>query len=563
MGFRNHFCSCESAKLKNSHKAIAVLAAVGISAAGFQTAAQAGSRGVATGVGFGLGLLIGSQMGKANNEKSNSNQQNNGQRRVYRKKRVSYGDPKIRKAQSALKYLGLYNGKISGQKNQATIDAILSYQSRKGYTPSGVLSEEQRSILYTEARDQEALAKLGDPSIPSSSQKEQNKRVQLALKVLNFYTGRIDGQLGPNSRRSITAYQQQNGKPTTGIIVGNDFNDLVGEALDQINTRLASLNRSGSAGNNRTAGRGNIRPIPNSQIRPNPASYSGNTRRDAITTATPGQSGLNGNFAPIEKIKADAKIRRPNDIAIIIGNRQYQKGVPPVSYSHRDADAVKAMIINDLGFSPENVIDVRDAGQGAMRNVFGSEKSHKAQLWRYADADGNSNIFVYYSGHGAPEIKTGKAYLVPVDADPNSLEISGYPLTLMYENLQKIPAKSVTVMLDACFSGDSSNGMLIKSASPLVAPTAPKTSGRNFTVLTASSGIQLASWDDRKGHGIFTSHMVEGLKGSADSNGDKKITAGELHAYVKNRVRKAARRNHGRDQQPSLDGDKDLVLATY
>lgn len=552
MDLNNHSRSRDSIKLKNRHKAIAVLAAIGITAAGFHTTAQAGRRGVATGVGFGLGLLIGSQMGKANNEKSNAGQQNNRQRPVYRKKRVSYGDPKVRKAQTALKYLGLYNGKITGQKNQATIDAILSYQSKKGYTPSGVLSEEQRSILYTEARDQEALAKLGDPTIPSSSQRDQNKRIQLALKVLNFYTGRIDGQLGPNSRRSITAYQQQNGKPTTGIIVGNDFQDLVGEALDQINTRMAALNNSAPGSNKRTA-----RQV---QIRPNPAAYTGRVihRSENSTGAV-----IKGNFAPIEKIRADAKIRRPNDIAIIIGNRQYQKGVPPVSYSHRDADAVKAMIINDLGFSPENVIDVRDAGQGAMRNVFGSEKSHKAQLWRYADADGKSNIFVYYSGHGAPEIKTGKAYLVPVDADPNSLEISGYPLTLMYQNLQKIPAKSVTVMLDACFSGDSSNGMLIKSASPLVAPTAPKTSGKNFTVLTASSGIQLASWDDRKGHGIFTSHMVEGLKGPADANGDKKITAGELHAYVKNRVRKAARRNHGRDQQPALDGDKDQVLATY
>lgn len=562
MNFIIHNRNRASGKSKKLHQALALLAAVGISTAGIHSTAEAGSRGVATGVGFGLGLLIGSQMGKANNQNGNANQKNNGQQRQYRRKKVSYGDPKIRKTQSALKYLGMYNGSITGRKNQDTIDAILNYQSKKGYSPSGVLTEDQRTILYTEARDQEALAKLGDPSISSSSQREQNKRIQLALKVLNFYSGSIDGQLGPNSRRSITAYQQQNGKQPTGVIIGNDFNDLLSQALDQIHTRTAALNNAAPAGT-RTAGRTNLQPLPNAHGRANPASYSTGRQGQAINTAALAQQSLNAKFSPVEKIREDAKIRRPNDIAIIIGNRKYQKGVPPVAYSHRDADAVKAMIINDLGFSPENVIDVRDAGQGAMRNVFGSEKSHKAQLWRYADADGKSNIFVYYSGHGAPEIKTGKAYLVPVDADPNALEISGYPLTLMYQNLQKVPAKSITVMLDACFSGDSSNGMLIKSASPLVAPTAPKTVGKNFTVLTASSGVQLASWDDRKGHGIFTSHMVEGMKGSADANGDKKITAGELHNYVRNRVRKAARRNHGRDQQPSIDGDENLVLATY
>ena len=108
----------------------------------------------------------------------------------------------------------------------------------------------------------------------------------------------------------------------------------------------------------------------------------------------------------------------------------------------------------------------------------------------------------------------------------------------------------------------SSNGMLIKSASPLVVPTSPKaSSNNNFAVLTASSGNQLASWDDLKGHGIFTSHMLNGLKGAADENGDKKITAGELHNYVSNRVRKAACRSHGRDQTPAIDGNKDLVLV--
>ena len=256
----------------------------------------------------------------------------------------------------------------------------------------------------------------------------------------------------------------------------------------------------------------------------------------------------------------DIKIQRKFDIAVIIGNRRYQKGIPDVAYAYRDADGVKAVLINDLGFDEGNIIDLRDAGQGAMRNVFGSEKSHQGRLWSYSDPDGKSNIFIYYSGHGAPETKSRKAYLVPVDADPNSLDISGYPLSLVYENLKKIPAKSVTIMLDACFSGDSADGMLIKNASPLVVTTLPEVSSDNFVILSASTGNQLASWDASKGHGIFTANIIKGLKGSADSDGDKKITSGELYDYIFKRVRKTARRRHRREQTPTFYGNENLIL---
>ncbi len=552
MNFKQHNCNFINKNSNYLLKTIALVSVISITSMSFQTSAQAGRRGIGTGIGIGIGLgILGSQILKSDGNAKNNNQQTNPRRQ--NRPRVS-GDPKVRKTQQALKTLGFYSGPITGTKKQPTIDAILNYQSGRGITPSGALTEQQRAILLQEARDTESLASLGDPNINSSSQREQNKRIQTALKTLNFYTGGIDGQVGPGTRRSIVAYQQQYNKPATGIIIGNDFSELIGHALQRVNTRLAALNSSAKgapAGSLQTAG--------------NSYQQTGTNKpyRNVSTGSTPSAGFGANNFAPVEQLKADAKVKRPDDIAIIIGNRKYQKGVPPVSYSHRDADAVKAMLVNDLGFSPENIIDVRDAGQGAMRNVFGSEKSHKGQLWRYANTEGKSRIFVYYSGHGAPEISSRKAYLVPVDADPRALEISGYPLSLMYKNLKQVPAKSVTVMLDACFSGDSSNGMLIKSASPLVVPTAPEIKAGNFAVLTASSGTQLASWDDAKGHGIFTSHMVEGMKGAADADGDKKITAGELHKYVQNRVRKAARRNHGRDQMPALNGDPNLVLGSY
>lgn len=69
---------------------------------------------------------------------------------------------------------------------------------------------------------------------------------------------------------------------------------------------------------------------------------------------------------------------------------------------------------------------------------------------------GRSDVFVFYSGHGAPNTETG--YLMPVDADPTALAISGYPLGTLYDNLAQLEARSVNVAIDACFSGATGAG---------------------------------------------------------------------------------------------------------
>lgn len=124
-------------------------------------------------------------------------------------------------------------------------------------------------------------------------------------------------------------------------------------------------------------------------------------------------------------------------------------------------------------------------------------------LWRYLDPDGGSDMVVFYSGHGVPGLKDGRGYLLPSDARPDTAEINGYPIDLLYENLGKLQeARSIAVYLDACFSGDSHQGMLVRSASPVYVRTElPAASGEKLLVLTAASGTELASWDEAAEHG--------------------------------------------------------------
>ena len=253
----------------------------------------------------------------------------------------------------------------------------------------------------------------------------------------------------------------------------------------------------------------------------------------------------------------------PTGVAVIIGNRHYQGTVPEVSYAHRDAEAFKRYVLDELGYDPDNIIDLRDATQAQMVATFGNEASTQGNLWSYLDPAGGSDVVVFYSGHGVPGQRDGKGYLLPADADPNVPELNAYPIDLLYANLAKLDdAGSVAVFLDACFSGGSQRGMLIENASPVyVSAALPTTVAGAMTVLTAASGGQLASWDTAAGHGMFTHHLLDALYGKGDADADGRVSAAEAKRYLDRHMTRAARRAYKRNQVASLLGNGDMPLA--
>ena len=259
------------------------------------------------------------------------------------------------------------------------------------------------------------------------------------------------------------------------------------------------------------------------------------------------------------------EVRNPQGVAVIIGNRDYQhRDVPDVTYAHRDADAFRRYVIDVHGYDPENIIDLRDAARRKLFDAFGTRTTPKGLLWSYLNPKGGSEILVFYSGHGVPGVHDGRGYLLPVDADPKAAEDDGYPIDLLYENLGGLAeADTVRVYLDACFSGGSNDGVLIKDASPVyVTPALPKGVGESVVSLTAASGEQIASWDARAKHGLFTHHLLDALYGGGDADGDGHVTAVEVKAYLDNHMTRAARRQHRRVQEANLLGSESVVLAS-
>ncbi|MCK4910278.1 MAG: caspase family protein [Thermodesulfovibrionales bacterium] len=253
----------------------------------------------------------------------------------------------------------------------------------------------------------------------------------------------------------------------------------------------------------------------------------------------------------------------PEAIAVIIGNRDYQKA-KKVEYAINDVRTMKNYLMITFGFREGNIFHLENATQSEMTLYFGNKDSHKGKLFN-AVRRGVSDVFIYYSGHGAPGLKDNRAYFVPVDADPQYIELGGYPADLLYRNLAKVPARSMTVVLDACFSGAD----IFENISPMsVKVIAPKLRMKNSVVISSSGSGEVSTWLNEQKHGLFTYFFLKGIQDqSADSNRDGSITYEEIFsslADTSNGVPYFARRLHGVEQSPTMEGSfKDKVLISY
>ena len=128
-----------------------------------------------------------------------------------------------------------------------------------------------------------------------------------------------------------------------------------------------------------------------------------------------------------------AKLNK-NAYAIVIGIEQYRQKLPKADFATRDAKKITEYLTKAMGYPEENVITLLNDHASNVDFVKYFEK------WLPNNVEKDGTVFVYYSGHGAPDTKTGCAYLVPYDGDPAFIAETGYSLKRMYDALGKLPA---------------------------------------------------------------------------------------------------------------------------
>jgi hypothetical protein len=247
------------------------------------------------------------------------------------------------------------------------------------------------------------------------------------------------------------------------------------------------------------------------------------------------------------------RARNPQAVALVIGVERYNPGVPAVRFARRDAAIFREYLMTSLGVPESNIIYLTDeaATFGQIRTAL------EAQLPRWVEK-GRSDVYVYFAGHGAPDMASRSPFLVPYDGNPAYPATSCYSLTAAYDALAKLGARSVTVCLDSCFSGQAGREPaptpLLADARPLMITPLHDAVPPGLTVFAAAGGAQLSAGFARMKHGLFTYYWLKGLQGHADADGDRQVSVGELQRYLQPLVSQEARRQN-REQTPVLLGD--------
>lgn len=285
-----------------------------------------------------------------------------------------------------------------------------------------------------------------------------------------------------------------------------------------------------------------------------------------------------GPVVKVENVALDipeGRDQKPYGRAFIIGNSRYAH-LDPVAYALNDARVMKDYAQKTLGF--KRVTHLEDQNSYDLRDVFGTKARQfkDGKLYSMVERDSsrqpNPPVFIYYSGHGAPGLSDGKAYLVPVDAQMNRLDQQGYPLEDLYAAIKALPTNNVTLVLDSCFSGntDTVAGSQTKALYTGVSPAAFKTNElkpenvSNLTLFTSAAASEVSYWHAEARHGLFTYNFLRALRGAADKQGDNDgvVTAGEIQSFVEYEVAEYIDiSGKGSRQTPGLAGIANRPIA--
>jgi len=230
--------------------------------------------------------------------------------------------------------------------------------------------------------------------------------------------------------------------------------------------------------------------------------------------------------------------------ALIVGVNNYidSKGL---RYCVNDATSIRELLRNI--YDPKDMILISDGLEPRFTPLRNNILSNIRLISDAADE--KDNIFFYFAGHGKDI--SGEPALLPSDYRD---EI-GLDAAIRIEDVKKefanSKAKFKLLILDSCHSGAvkgrEESGKMSSSMLEVINDVP-----EGFAIISACGLNQRSFENEKLKHGVFTFHLLEGVKGKADANGDGEVSVNELYDYVTPRVKDWVFREHNASQIPHI-----------
>lgn len=205
---------------------------------------------------------------------------------------------------------------------------------------------------------------------------------------------------------------------------------------------------------------------------------------------------------------------------IAFGNNVGLSDEVPLRYAERDALEVAAVLQRHGQVPASNAITLLGADLVAVKATFALTSE------RIRTSSPEGLVVVFYSGHA--------------DARGLHLGASILPFGELEALVSAIPARLRILIVDACRSGGVTRVKGIKRGEDFTIQSEDMLTARGLAVITSSAAGEDSYESDRLRASFFSHHLVTGLRGAADANGDQQVSLDELYRYAHDQTLKSS-----------------------
>ncbi len=234
--------------------------------------------------------------------------------------------------------------------------------------------------------------------------------------------------------------------------------------------------------------------------------------------------------------------------AIYVGSNNGGKSRQKLLYAGSDAESIKNVMVDVGGISETNSYLLIDPSKkqinAAIEEISEKIQNNKTKVSR-------SEFLFYYSGHS--------------DEEALLLGENRYDYSTLKQIISNIPSDIHVVILDSCYSGNFIRTKGGQKKKPFLMDDSSVVKGHAY--LSSSSETEFSQESDDIEASYFTNAVITGLRGAADTSGDKKVTLNELYSYAFNDTLRKTEETKAGPQHPNynitLVGSGDLILSDF
>ena len=199
--------------------------------------------------------------------------------------------------------------------------------------------------------------------------------------------------------------------------------------------------------------------------------------------------------------------------AVVVGSNNGGSGRVTLRYANTDARAFARVLKHLGGVESAQLKLVEGAGRAQM---LAAVEALRPQMQQVRASARRVELVLYYSGH----------------SDEQGLLPGGERVS--YSELRKLlrdlPVDVRIAILDSCASGALIRAKGGTKRAPFLEDASTQVSGHAY--LTSASADEAAQESDQIGASFFTHHLLTGLRGAADTSGDRRVTLSEAYQFA-------------------------------